>query len=117
VALDRSPSEQTNRAKKSLDPLVTPLTELTKALGFTEEEALSLLGLAEALVTVHGGIKWDAANASGYIDGFSGTWETAIKALVRHRSTCSWGIIGTTGGKALMKWGKPPSYAYEKWRQ
>ena len=39
------------------------------------------------------------------------------KRLVEARLTYPWGVIGTTGNKALMKWGTPPDCAYEGWTQ
>ena len=41
----------------------------------------------------------------------------APKRLVEARLSYAWGIIGTTGNRALMKWGTPPDCAYEGWTQ
>ena len=93
-----------------MPPVVPPLQFRGEAVGFTEDEVQSLREQAEALMTLYGVLFVYCDNYAFiliYCDP---------KRLVEARLTYPWGIIGTTGNRALMKWGTPPEDAYEGWK-
>ena len=89
----------------------TPTDRTSSGEGFVTDKTSSadLLARAEALITLYGPLKVD----SGMNGSASGILEP--ETLVRLYLKWPWGIIGTSEGRGLMKWGTPPEHALKRW--
>ena len=79
-----------------------PLQFRGEAVGFTEDEVQSLREQAEALMTLYGMLFVDCDNYAFIL------YHHDPRRLVEARLTYEWGIIYTTGNRAIMKWGELP---------